>query len=182
MSDVPEENDRGQDPHKDGRELPENPASSPLDFAFQDPTIPVADIIDANEVYQRVRRLTRQQRHVLDNLLAGMDDAEACRQAGYATKSPIATIARKMPEVMNRLGLTDTFLIKNKLIPLLDATEVKAQLSDGQFVYSEPLAAHEVRLHALNMALKLKDAYPKKSDDAQIRDINVQIIHIGAKP
>jgi len=137
------------------------------------------DATGADSIYQRVRLLTPQQRIVLDNLLSGMSQRESCERAGYATTGPIDTIQSKLGNLMDRLGLTDEYLVKDKLIPLLNATEVKAQLSNGQWTYSEPMTAHDVRLRALDMALKLKRAYPQRDEAAAVRDITVQVIHIG---
>jgi len=135
--------------------------------------------VGAESIFQRVRLLTPRQRIVLDKLLSGAGETEACEAAGYTTKSPIATIQSKLGNLMDRLGLTDEYLVKDKLIPLLNATETKAQLSGGTFVYSEPLTAHDIRLRALDMALKLKRAYPQRDEATEVRDITVQVIHIG---
>jgi hypothetical protein len=132
----------------------------------------------SSSIYQRVRFLNPKQRKVLDALLAGDDPLTACQKAGYKSKGALESLKNSIPDIMDRCGLTQEFLIKEKLKPLLEATTVKASVSDGQFIYSEPLAAHDIRIRALDIALNLRGAYPKKDEEAS-GDITVQIIHVG---
>jgi hypothetical protein len=99
-----------------------------------------------------------------------------------------------MPEIMDRAGLTEAFLVEQKLRPLLDAEEVRffkatnaIAMIDGKatevddVIETPPRPALDIRLRALDMSFKLRGSYPTPDDAAPaVRDINVNIINVGA--
>jgi hypothetical protein len=158
----------------------------------------------ADSITQKVRRLNAGQRAVFENLCAGMDPSEACREAGYLSTGPMQALINKIPDLMDRLGLTDEYLINEKLKPLLVAEETKFFHCkvEGQTIYIHPdgtkelkdtteimveertVHANDIRLRALELAFKLRGSIVKPREDMEdphSRDINVQVIHIGAE-
>jgi len=87
-------------------------------------------------------------------------------------------IKKKMPHLMDEMGLTDDSLIGDYLVPLLNATQVKAFNHEGKVIYAEPQPALDIRLGALREAFKLKGSYAPPPDASQsysgIRVINME--------
>jgi phage terminase small subunit len=115
------------------------------------------------------RRMTPKQRDLLKNLIKGMTLTDAARKAGYTEKSPgqsgyqaMKGIRLKVPDVMEKQGLSDKKLIKKYLKPALDAMETKFFQKDGKVVETQDVIAWDVRLHALDMAFNLKGSYAPK--------------------
>ena len=79
---------------------------------------------------------------------------------------------------MDEMGLTDDSLIGDYLVPLLNATQVKAFNHEGKVIYAEPQPALDIRLGALREAFKLKGSYAPPPDASQsysgIRVINME--------
>ena len=76
-------------------------------------------------------------------------------------------IKKKMPHLMDEMGLTDDSLIGDYLVPLLNATQVKAFNHEGKVIYAEPQPALDIRLGALREAFKLKGSYAPPPESAQ---------------
>lgn len=181
----PEPGDAGANP---GHEQSASPVIPP---DVQDEKL---NLSGEKSIYQRIRLLNEKQRKVVDLILAGVPPNQACHDAGFASLGPLATIKRKMPEIMDRAGLTEAFLVEKKLRPLLDAEEVRffkatnsIAMIDGKpvevdaVIETPPRPALDIRLRALDMSFKLRGAYPGPEDGQQpVRDINVNIINVGA--
>ena len=157
-----------------------------------------------DSLFQRVRHLSSQQRQLFDLLCQGVDPGEACAKAGYKTRGAMAILQRKIPDIMDRCGLTDEYLINSRLKPLLDAEETKFFKTSGwvprkdlegekpekqedleytDLIETPPRPALGIRRDALDMAFKLRGSYarPDRSEEeAGSHDITVQIINVGA--
>lgn len=190
-------------------------AKDPGTYPAPPPIIPhdVADSVlgqtGEKSITQRIRRLNAKQRLVVELMLAGVDPGEACRRAGYASTSAVETIKSKMPELMDRVGLTDEYLINSRLKPLLDAEttkffqttqeilDVSARDEKGNaiemvkrkelVIERENVVAHDIRLKALDMAFKLRGSYAQRNagldeslgNNDEPARINVNVIHVG---
>jgi hypothetical protein len=135
-----------------------------------------------DSIFQRVRLLTSQQRQLLDGLLRGLDASDALREAGYKGRAGLNSLRNKIPDIMDRLGLTDEALIDKHLTPLLYAEETQFFQKDGIVCDQRTVAALGIRRAALDMALKLRGSYAANEDaeKEKLRDITVNIVHVGA--
>lgn len=133
------------------------------------------------EQIQRNRRsgkLSEQQAKLVKYLIQGMSITAAALKAGYTEKSPgqagyqaLKTIRLKVPEIMEKQGLSDKKLIKNYLKPALEAAntrrvvhvyseaDVEGQLKTEEVVEEQKEPAWDARLKALDMAFKLRGSY-----------------------
>lgn len=133
-------------------------------------------------------KLTPQQHALVKNLIKGMSITDAALKAGYSENSPaqsgsqaLENIRLKMPEVLEKAGLTDELLIENYLKPALQATETKFAQFEGQFTDEREVLAWNPRLTALDMAFNLKGSYAPKPEAFQKTAIAVKVTveHIG---
>lgn len=112
------------------------------------------------------KRLSPQQRDLVKNLIKGMTLTQAALKAGYSEKSPaqcgnqaMRAIRLKVPDVMEKQGLSDKKLIRKYLKPALDALETKFFQKEGNVTETRDVVAWDVRLRALDMAFKLRGSY-----------------------
>jgi len=87
-----------------------------------------------------------------------------------------------MPHLMDEMGLTDDSLIGDYLVPLLNATQVKAFNHEGKVIYSKPLKALDIRLRALEQAFKLKGSYAPVQDQQSYTGIQVILMDKIPRP
>src|SRR5919201_2483215 len=113
----------------------------------------------------------RQQKFVLA-YLQSLNGAQAARDAGYSPTAPDVQAAQLLskPKIRTALadllplnGVTDARLLR-KLSDLLDARKqsVKYDEKRGFWTYSKRLPDHPTQLSALDMALRIKAAYPRE--------------------
>jgi hypothetical protein len=95
--------------------------------------------------------------------------SEAGRIAGYtkaqAAHRALHNIQLKMPELMDRIGLTDEYLLKKCLKPGLTAKETKFFADKGIVMESRDVIAWGARRDFLDMAFKLKGLYVTREGD-----------------
>lgn len=198
---TPTPSSSGTLPSNDPGSLPAPPPVIPHDVADQ-----ALGMTGSRSIHQRIRLLNNQQRLAVELMLAGLEPREALKRAGYASDGPLKTIQSKMPELMARVGLTDEYLINERLKPLLVAEETKffkttqdvveIEYVDGAPVKHERkelvieqrnVIANDIRLRALDMAFKLTGSYAQRNAgldetpgaDGEPMKINVNIIHVG---
>lgn len=116
-------------------------------------------------------RLTPKQKELIRGLANGMSLTEAALAAGYSDKCPtqsanqaISALKRRLPDVMEKAGLTDEKLITKYLTPALEAMETKFAQKDGHFLDEREVIAWSPRLTALDMAFNLKGSYAKDEE------------------
>ena len=129
------------------------------------------------------KKLTQKQRKLVENMARGMPQGKAAVEAGYAPKyacqaayQALESIRKLMPEVLDRVGLTDEALIEKQLCPLLEATETKffpyqqtirrringrKSTEKAQVIETREVVAWGPRLRGLDMAFKLRGSYPR---------------------
>jgi len=93
----------------------------------------------------------------------------AALKAGYSEKSPgqagyqaLKTVRIKIPDIMDKQGLSDQRLIKNYLKPALEASTTRYVVVGGkgeEEIEKYEDVAWDARLRALDMAFKLKGSY-----------------------
>jgi phage terminase small subunit len=161
-------------------------------------------------VSKKKAKLTPRQAKLVKNLAAGMPQGKAAVAAGYSDKNPsqsayetLQRLQTRMPEVMERLGLTDDALIEKHLLPLLAAEETKffpfrkqverkaratkknptpaPTVETVQVIEARNVAALGIRVTALDIACKLKGVYAPRQVDfdpvgAPPRTINTNAI------
>ncbi len=112
---------------------------------------------------------------LVKNLVDGMTITEAAQRAGYSKKCPgqsgyqaLQNLKLKMPELLDRLGLSDIALIEKHLKPLLSARTTKFFQHRGKVTGKRLVTDNEARLKALDMAFKLRGSFaqeiPKLAD------------------
>ncbi len=132
----------------------------------------------------RAQRMELMPRQVafLKNLVDGMTVTEAARNAGYSKKCPgqsgyqaLQNLKLKMPELFDRLGLSDVALIEKHLKPLLRARTTKFFQHEGKVTGKRIVADNDARLRALDMALRLRGTFavadPRLAEPAGVRVI-----------
>jgi len=95
--------------------------------------------------------------------------SKAGRMAGYGTAQSahraLRNIQTKIPELMDSIGLTDEFLLKECLKPGLSAMETKFFADKGVVLSEKEVIAWGPRRDFLDMACKLKGLYITRDDD-----------------
>lgn len=124
---------------------------------------------------KRKPQLSRKEQTLVKELAKGkgtITQGEAAVIAGYSPKNPgqsahqaLESIRSKMPEVLDRHGLTDDVLIEKHLIPLLGAKITKHFAHHGKVKDKREYADHDTRRQTLDMAFKLKGSYAPKTDE-----------------
>jgi hypothetical protein len=158
-------------------------------------------------------KLTLKERALVKNLATSKTKKDAALKAGYSEKNPsqsanqaLRSIERKMPDVMEKLGLTDESLVADYLKPLLAAEETKffafrktitipakrktktapatpKRSRLEQVIEARNVAALGIRATALDIAFKLKGSYaPRQLDFDPDHGIPVTIIDVSDIP
>jgi hypothetical protein len=112
---------------------------------------------------RKKRKLTQKERAFVKALPKATSQAEAAVVAGYSPKNPdqsayqaLKSVRKKMPDLMDELGLTDTVLIQKYLVPALEAQETKFFADKGIVLDQRDVIAWGPRLQALQLAGKWK--------------------------
>lgn len=137
-------------------------------------------------------KLTGQQKSLVRNLVKGMSITDAAREAGYADNGYVGQIGSqaleairlKMPEVLEKAGLTDDALVENYLKPALNATETEFAKYEGAITDEREVISWGPRLQALDITFNLKGSYaPKKKelsgDPSSPIEFVCKVIHVG---
>lgn len=117
------------------------------------------------EAFLKTRNKTRAA------LLAGYSPKNAA-QAGYAVAEKLK---EKAPEVFARMGLTLESVIQKRLVPLMEAQEVKFSQHEGEFTDFVEVDALGIQLGATRMFFELANAFPPR-DPALAAQIGVEVI------
>jgi len=125
--------------------------------------------------------LTPKRVKLIKNLKKGMTITDAARDAGYSVKAPgqagwhaLQAIQQRMPEVLDRAGLTDEALVEKHLKPLLNATETKFFAFQGEVHETRTVPALSIRKDALDLTFRLKGSYaPIEQQLQHIHEITV---------
>jgi phage terminase small subunit len=154
------------------------------------------------------KKLTPKERALVKNVSKGKSLTAAAIAAGYSDKNPaqsgfnaMQAIQRKMPDLMDKLGLSDETLINKHLKPLLAAKETKffafrkvvtvKSKKEGekdserveQIIQEREVAALGIRAGAVDMAFKLRGSYaPKQIDFDPDAGTTVTVINTSAIP
>jgi hypothetical protein len=112
------------------------------------------------------KQLKPRQVALVKNLVDGMTITEAARRAGYSKKCPgqagyqaLQNLKLKMPELLDRLGLSEVVLIEKHLKPMLSAQTTKFFQHRGKVAGKRLVTDNEARLNALDLAFKLRGSY-----------------------
>ena len=105
------------------------------------------------------RELTPKERAMVKALPNAKSQAEAAIVAGYSPKNPdqsahqaLKSIRKKMPDLMDEVGLTDRALIQDYLVPALKANETKFFHKNGIVMEEREVVAWGPRIQALQLA------------------------------
>lgn len=120
--------------------------------------------------------LNPRQATLVKELAKGKTIKQAGIAAGYSPNharqgahQALEGIRAKMPEVLDRHGLTDDVLIDKYLLPLLSAKITKHFAHQGRVVHKRDYSDNDTRRQTLDMTFKLKGSYaPKTEEEAHI--------------
>jgi hypothetical protein len=141
---------------------------------------------------QGSKQLKPRQLALVKNLMDGMTLTEAARKAGYSKKWPgqagyqaLESLKLKMPDLLDRLGLSDVTLIEKHLKPLLSADMVKFFQHKGKVTDKRTVPDNDTRLKGLDIAFKLRGDYaptdPKREEPTGVQVILVDIPRPGGR-
>ena len=126
------------------------------------------------------KRLTAQQVRLLMNLSEGKTITDAAIAAGYSTKyagqvgsQALESVRRKMPQILDRLGLTQEALVENYLKPALEAKEKRFFSYMGRVEETVEVVNLKSRNDALDMSFRLHGSYAQPEDGARPVAINI---------
>jgi hypothetical protein len=112
------------------------------------------------------------QARLVKELPTAASVSEAGRRAGYSdaptAHRALATIRKKMPDVLDRHGLTADFAAQ-KCLKLMDAKETRFFAKDGIVMETREVEALDVQLRALDAWAKMYGAF--REDKIQV-DVN----------
>ena len=118
------------------------------------------------------RELTLKQARLVKELPTADSVSEAGRKAGYCdaptAHRALATIREKMPDVLDRHGLTADFAAQ-KCLKLTDAKETRFFAKDGMVMETREVEALDIQLRALDAWAKMYGAF--REDKVQV-DVN----------
>jgi hypothetical protein len=129
----------------------------------------------------KLKPLSPKQKKLVKALGSASSVAEAGRIAGYSDRSAahraLATIELKMPELMDREGLTDEVLVNNYLRPGLAATKREHFANGGIVLETREEPDWATRRGFLDMAFKVKGRYLKltEADEEQPEGIYINV-------
>jgi hypothetical protein len=108
------------------------------------------------------RELTLKQTKLVRALPTAKSVSEAGRKAGYSdaptAHRALASIREKMPDVLERHGLTADFAAQ-KCLKLMDAKETRFFAKDGMVMETREVEALDVQLRALDAWAKMFGAF-----------------------
>lgn len=149
--------------------------------------------------------MSPRETKLLKALRSGKTLTDAAIDAGYASGTralasqsghqALRNLQRRMPEILDDMGLTQEAVVEKYLMPLLDATETKffpfrktVKDRDGvetvtQVITTREVIANVTRSIALDMYFKLRGSYaPKAIDLDPERDAPPVVINVSAIP
>jgi hypothetical protein len=111
------------------------------------------------------KKLTLKQARLVKELPGAASVSEAGRKAGYfdapTAHRALASVREKMPDVLDRHGLTADFAAQ-KCLKLMDAKETKFFANQGIVFETREVEALDIQLRALDVWAKLAGAYTQK--------------------
>lgn len=133
----------------------------------------------------RKAKLTQKQKRMLRLAAAGVNPQQAAVAAGYSSKNPaqsayqaLNAISNRFPDLMDRHGLTDSYLIEHGLKPLLKAKRKKHFAHKGMVKSSRSYVDNDTRLTALDIAFRLKGSYAPVKTEAETKYIDRIIVDL----
>lgn len=133
-------------------------------------------------VRQLKKSSTPRESRFVEAFLKTRNKTRAALLAGYSAKNPaqaghavMERLKEKAPEVFARMGLTLESVIEKKLVPLMDAQEIKVSQHEGQFTDIIEVDALPIQLGATRMFFELANAFPPR-DPALAAQIGVEVI------
>jgi hypothetical protein len=112
------------------------------------------------------KRLTPMQSQLVKNLVNGMSITDAALEAGYSENCPaqsgsqaLDAIRRKMPQILDKAGLTEDGVIENYLKPLMNAQDTEFAKFEGKISDTRKVEAWGPRAQGLDMYFRLRGSY-----------------------
>lgn len=110
--------------------------------------------------------LPLRRRAQLKRVLAGEPIGKASLAVGYASKATgsraLSDTRKRIVDAMDHFSLTPEVMVRDYLIPLMNATETKLFAHEGVILDERELADNGTRKDTLRMAFQLRGAFPKE--------------------
>ena len=107
---------------------------------------------------EQLRRVLSGEPVGKSSIAVGYKNEESGRTALYNTR-------KRLTSTMEVFGLTDAALVRDYLIPLMNATKVEYYAKDGIVTDERIVEDNGTRKDTLRMAFQLKGAFPKEQGD-----------------
>jgi hypothetical protein len=120
-----------------------------------------------------IRELMKEPASNKEAYIAAGGSPNSAKQGAHQA---LEKIKLRMPEIMEKLGLTAEVLVETYLKPELNATEIKVFHHQGNIFESRELIAHDPRIRALDIAFKLRGDYAPKQIDFEPGGGNVNVL------
>jgi len=125
---------------------------------------------------------TPKQSKFVEAFLKTRNKTKAALMAGYSPKYAgqaghvvLEAVKEKAPEVFARMGLTLERVIERKLIPLMEAQEVRVAQHEGEFTDVMEVEALGIQLGATRMYFELADAFPPR-DQFLAAQLGIEVV------
>lgn len=132
------------------------------------------------------KRITKKAAKLVEGINKGKNQSQAAIDAGYSPKNAaqsanqaLKRIRQTAPDAFEELGYTIKKVLKNKLIPLMDAEETKFFADKGIVMDNRQVAANDIRLRATVEVLDLIGAYDKPGDDSERNQVGGITINLA---
>lgn len=111
-------------------------------------------------------RVTQRQKLFLKHLSFGETLGQAAIHSGFSEKNAgqvgyqlFKHLEAKFPQILEKMGLTDSSIVDKYLRPALEANETKFWADKGEVIDSREVIAWDTRMKALDMLFRLKGSY-----------------------
>lgn len=137
------------------------------------------------------RRLSPKQRNLVRELSRWKTLGQAAIAAGYSPKNPsesanqaLKAINKTAPELLAKHGLDDDSLIRNHLVPLLNAEKVSYfpyTRKGKRLLLTRVNADNSIRATALDTTFKVRGLYVKEAENKGV-EFSVIVIDASHRP
>jgi hypothetical protein len=127
-------------------------------------------------------KLPVRRREQLRRVINGEPIGQASLAVGYKSANvgthALSDTRKKLICTMDAFQLTEVTLVRDYLLPLLNATKTEFFAKDGIVMDDRTVEDNSTRLSALNMTWKLRGAYPKEQSEGP-STLNIAINNVS---
>ena len=128
-------------------------------------------------------RIPPRRAALLKHVLGGDPVGKSSIAVGYKNEASgrhaLADTRKQLLSTMDHYGLTDKTLVRDYLLPLLNATKTITATFEGSIADKLEVADNNTRLSALDMTWRLRASYPREGSDGTAT-LNIQINNVAS--